>query len=99
MRKIITGIGILFIISCELPPRQQNETVLKPLQTLGDTVSANEEYVMITTAVNMPMYVNHDQAAFTRWGKRMGVKTSILGPAKWDVNAQINIIEDRKSVV
>ena len=49
---------------------------------------------MITTAVNMPMYVNHDQAAFIRWGKKMGIRTSILGPAKWDVNAQINTIEE-----
>ncbi len=56
-------------------------------------VNPNEEYVMITTAINMPMYVNHDQAAFRRWGEQMGVKVSILGPAEWDVPAQIETIE------
>ena len=49
---------------------------------------------MVTTAVTMPMYVNHDQAAFKRWGKKMNVKVSILGPAEWDVPAQINTIEE-----
>jgi ABC-type sugar transport system substrate-binding protein len=49
---------------------------------------------MITTAVTMPMYVNHDQAAFKRWGEKVGVKVSILGPAEWDVPAQINTIEE-----
>ena len=49
---------------------------------------------MVTTAVTMPMYVNHDQAAFKRWGEAMKVKVSILGPADWDVPAQINTIEE-----
>jgi ribose transport system substrate-binding protein len=56
-------------------------------------VDPNEEYIMVTTIVNYPMYVNHDQAAFKRWGQQMGVKTSILGPAEWDVSAQIAAIE------
>ena len=94
MRKNIITVFVVFLTSCELPPQQENEAILKPVQILTDTVNTNEEYVMITTAINMPMYVNHDQAAFKRWGKRMGVKTSILGPVKWDVNAQINTIEE-----
>src|SRR5690606_36281122 len=48
---------------------------------------------MVTTAINMPMYVNHDQEAFKRWGKERGVKVSILGPAEWDVPQQIETIE------
>jgi ABC-type sugar transport system substrate-binding protein len=48
---------------------------------------------MITTSVNMPMYVNHDQAAFKRWGEKMGVKISVLGPPEWDVQAQVATIE------
>jgi ABC-type sugar transport system substrate-binding protein len=48
---------------------------------------------MVTTAINMPMYVNHDQAAFKKWGEKMGVKVSILGPAEWDVPSQIETIE------
>jgi ribose transport system substrate-binding protein len=56
-------------------------------------VDPNEEYVMITTIVSFPMYVNHDQAAFKRWGRQMGVKTTILGPSDWNVAAQIATIE------
>lgn len=56
-------------------------------------VDSDEEYVMVTTIVNFPMYVNHDQAAFLRWGLARGVKTSILGPSEWDVQAQIATIE------
>lgn len=56
-------------------------------------VNADEEYVMVTTIVNFPMYVNHDQQAFIRWGKSRGVKTSILGPSDWDIQAQIATIE------
>jgi ABC-type sugar transport system substrate-binding protein len=56
-------------------------------------VDSNEEYVMITPLVNFPMYVNHDQAAFIKWGEKTGVKTSILGPSEWDIEGQIATIE------
>lgn len=85
-------IGILF--SCELPSRHgvgESKTILRTVT--GETAIANEEYVMVTTAISMPMYVNHDQAAFKRWGEKMGVKVSILGPAEWDVPLQIETIE------
>jgi len=85
---------VLLVTACELPPKQNTTTVQNAMNTLSDTVRANEEYVMVTTAVNMPMYVHHDEAAFKRWGAKMGVRTSILGPADWDVNAQINTIEE-----
>jgi ABC-type sugar transport system substrate-binding protein len=85
---------LIALSSCELPPRNQN-TVAKSIATPQDNVNIqNEEYVMVTTAVTMPMYVNHDQAAFKRWGEKMKVKVSILGPADWDVPGQINTIEE-----
>jgi ABC-type sugar transport system substrate-binding protein len=56
-------------------------------------VDPNEEYVMVTTSVNLPLYVNHDQAAFKRWGEQTGVRVSILGPSEWDVPAQVAAIE------
>lgn len=82
-------------LSCQLPPRQEAGTASNVVLTTIDEEKANpdEEYVMVTTSINMPMYVNHDQAAFLRWGKKMGVKVSILGPAEWDVPAQIETIE------
>jgi ribose transport system substrate-binding protein len=85
---------LIVLAGCELPPRNQN-TVAKSMVATRDNVNIqNEEYVMVTTAVTMPMYVNHDQAAFKRWGKKMKVKVSILGPADWDVPGQINTIEE-----
>ena len=85
---------LLIFSACELPPKN-NETSTRTTTTdASDSTIENEEYVMVTTAVTMPMYVNHDQAAFKRWGEKMGVKVSILGPAEWDVPAQINTIEE-----
>lgn len=86
-----------FMVSCELPSRNQSTGSAPALAetTPGAVLTVeNEEYVMVTTAVTMPMYVNHDQAAFKRWGEKMGVKVSILGPAEWDVQSQINTIEE-----
>lgn len=92
--KPLLFLTLLLLTACELPPR--NATTTTALRTLeSDTTNVgNEEYVMVTTAVTMPMYVNHDQAAFRRWGQQRGVKVSVLGPAEWDVPTQINIIEE-----
>lgn len=85
---------LLLLLACELPPRgTSNATVLRTATTATE-IGAEEEYVMVTTAVTMPMYVNHDQATFRRWGDERKVKVSILGPADWDVPAQINTIEE-----
>ena len=81
-------------VSCELPSRNESTSTEKNDIEIRDQKIENEEYVMVTTSVTMPMYVNHDQAAFKRWGEKMGVKVSIIGPAEWDVPAQINAIEE-----
>ena len=95
MKYIISFIAFVFAItSCELPSRNETSSKEKNNIEVQDQKIENEEYVMVTTAVTMPMYVNHDQAAFKRWGEKMGVKVSILGPAEWDVPAQINTIEE-----
>ncbi len=94
--SVFSLFGALFLlsVSCELPPRNQSAAVAARASNPEPVSIDNEEYVMVTTAVTMPMYVNHDQAAFRRWGKKMNVKVSILGPAEWDVPAQINTIEE-----
>lgn len=84
----------LLVSACELPPRNNGSSTRAAITKTSEKKIGNEEYVMVTTAVTMPMYVNHDQAAFKRWGEKMGVKVSILGPAEWDVPAQINTIEE-----
>lgn len=84
-------------MGCEPPPRASTAATAvrsgadKFITT--DVVSPDEEYVMVTTAINLPLYVRHDQAAFKKWGEKMGVRISILGPAEWDVPAQIATIE------
>ena len=83
----------LLLLSCELPPRNAASVAYRATEATAQSGAA-EEYVMVTTAVSMPMYVNHDQATFKRWGKERNVKVSVLGPADWDVPAQINTIEE-----
>src|SRR5690606_31398417 len=82
----------LLTVSCELPP--QRGEVVQVVEENFVPREGPEEYVMITTAVTMPMYVNHDQAAFLKWGHERNVKVSILGPADWDVPSPINTLEE-----
>lgn len=82
----ITLCGILS--SCSSPPPKDSTGT-----STNGKVIPHEEYVLITTAVSLPLYVRHDEAAFKRWGEKMGVKTSILGPSDWNVPAQIATIE------
>lgn len=97
MQKILVYISLLLSFSCELPPRpgtggvQISDGVQKFITS--DEISPDEEYVMVTTAVNLPLYVIHDQKAFLAWGRKTGVKTAILGPSEWDVPTQIATIE------
>lgn len=83
----------LIVSGCQLPPRNEQAVAAADASEPVAGPIENEEYVMVTTAVTMPMYVNHDQEAFRRWGEEMGVRVSILGPADWDVPEQINTIE------
>jgi ABC-type sugar transport system substrate-binding protein len=92
--KTSLHVVFIFLFACELPPRGEQASQQGRSGEVEELIIENEEYVMVTTAVTMPMYVNHDQAAFKRWGEKMGVKVSILGPAEWDVPAQINTIEE-----
>jgi ribose transport system substrate-binding protein len=96
--KPLLLISLLLLTACELPPR--NGTTATSVRVAGPAAAQSgpaagpEEYVMVTTAVTMPMYVNHDQATFKRWGREQGVTVSVLGPAEWDVPTQINVIEE-----
>lgn len=97
MNNSIVLFTILLLLGCEPPPKQESSG--KGNKGAGDKfitadkVSSEEEYVMVTTAINLPLYVNHDQKAFLKWGEKMGVRTSIVGPSEWDVPAQIASIE------
>ncbi len=90
MIKNILTLGLLIILSqgCDPEKGAKFKTTAPTIE-----VDSNEEYVMITALVNFPMYVNHDQAAFIKWGEKTGVKTSILGPSEWNIEGQIATIE------
>jgi len=83
----------LFFCMLACTPPEEQETSEPLVQDQPPQADPDEEYVMVTTIVNFPMYVNHDQVAFQRWGESRGVRTSILGPSEWDIQAQISTIE------
>lgn len=86
---IIAGLaGSCLLHSCSSPSTREETNT--PSQNKNNPT---EEYVLVTTSVSLPLYVRHDEAAFERWGKKMGVKTSVLGPSDWNVPAQISTIE------
>ncbi|MDF9796555.1 ribose transport system substrate-binding protein [Catalinimonas alkaloidigena] len=92
MNRCLAYISLLLLCwNCNPENEGHNKQKQGPQQS-GENY-ADEEYVMVTTIVNFPMYVNHDQHAFTRWGQHRGVRTSILGPSEWDIQAQIATIE------
>jgi len=97
MKKVFILVAIVLLGACEPPPRTATATGASITTAdkfiTSDQVLPNEEYVMVTTAINLPLYVNHDQKAFKKWGEKMGVVTSILGPSEWDVPSQIATIE------
>jgi ribose transport system ATP-binding protein len=61
----------------------------EPTASIANKETATEEYVMVTTAINLPLYVNHEQAAVKKWGEKMGVRISIVGPSEQDVPARL----------
>lgn len=82
--------------SCEGPPRDAGSASIgqNPVSAaLTTSASPDEEYVMVTTATSLPLYVVHDQAAFKAWGKERGVRVSIVGPTDWDIPGQVEAIE------
>ena len=97
MKKKPFYLLLIFFTYCEPPPRygtsDTNMNLTMDKFITAEEVTPGEEYVMVTTAINLPLYVNHDQKAFLKWGEKMGVRTSILGPSEWDVPGQIATIE------
>lgn len=92
---LLCGAGGVFV-SCEGPPRDKTAIKIGAVNEADYAMTeanADEEYVMVTTATSLPLFVTHDQAAFKAWGKARGVKVSIVGPTDWNVPAQIEAIE------
>jgi ribose transport system substrate-binding protein len=86
---------LLALLACEGPPREGTQTgaVAVNSNTATREIGPGEEYVMVTTAASLPLYVSHDQAAFRAWGAARGVKVSIVGPTEWDIPGQVEAIE------
>lgn len=84
------------LTACEAPPREQaraNKVGQDTASYKMTEAAPDEEYVMVTTASSLPLYVTHDQKAFLEWGKVRGVKVSIVGPTEWDIPGQVEAIE------
>jgi ABC-type sugar transport system substrate-binding protein len=97
MKRYFFILLLVNIFGCKPPPRPQqsstNRISTKEKFITSNEVSPTEEYVMVTTAINLPLYVNHDQAAFKKWGEKRGVRVSVVGPSEWDVPSQIATLE------
>ncbi len=92
--KLIKNLPLLIILLFGCNTNKEVKTAANDGDVLtSQDVIENEEYIMISPLVTYPMYVNHDQEAFIRWGKKMGVKTTILGTPDWNIAEQIAIIE------
>lgn len=89
---LVAIVQICFLVSCELPPKEKRPATGQPA-ALMDRHPEKEEYILISAAVNLPLYVKHEQAAFTRWAKQAGVKYAVLGDEGWDVQKIVEIIE------
>lgn len=95
MKQYIYILLLLLMLTsgCELPPRDQTQPASpKDLKRSSKKIE-NEEYVLITTGITLPLYVNHDLAEFKRWGRERKVKVSIIGLKDLDIAGQINTIE------
>ncbi len=65
MRRILMFMGIVALVyGCTLPPKPHETQKSASSEQPQEVDLENEEYVMITTAVTMPMYMNRDQKAF-----------------------------------
>jgi ABC-type sugar transport system substrate-binding protein len=97
MNKYIFLLFSMSLFACEGPPQKEGSTKSQNSSSDADfaitPASPNEEYVMVTTASSLPLYVTHDQAAFLAWGKHHNVKVSIVGPSDWDIPGQVEAIE------
>jgi len=81
------------LITCELPAREKKQVANESNGFVNTVENRNEEYVMVTAAVNLPLYVKHEQTAFIKWGKQAGVKVAAIGNDEWDVQKIVEIIE------
>ena len=65
--------SLLFILSgCELPPKNEMEASRRSSADAKPLNIENEEYVMVTTAVTMPI-MDHDKR-IQAMGKKMNVR-------------------------
>jgi ABC-type sugar transport system substrate-binding protein len=53
----------------------------------------NEEYVLVSANVNLPIFVAHEHAALFQAGKELGVRVAIEGPGTIDIPGLVSAIE------
>ena len=83
-------------ICCELPQRtEEGERRPEARRSLSEDTLPRRNIDGNNAAVTVPMYANHDQKAFRKWGEKMGVKVSVLGPPADGTFPTVNILEEK----
>lgn len=79
---IICVIGGLFI-RAKIVESNKKKVVLN--FTPAESSKSKEEYVLIVSPVQQPMFIRHDYKALMQFGKDMKVKVSVEGPKGYDI--------------
>ena len=97
---VISMVLVLFA-ACAAPAQDTTAEAATEADEATDTQAAtdveaevsDELYILVSPLTSFPMYVNHDQEAFTRWGEEMGVQTQIIGPSDYDIPGTVSVLE------
>jgi len=106
MKKNLKGIEALLLIACftvviaagcaaptEAPSADTSKPAVAEEADAAPAMNPDEEYVLVSVNTALPLFIQHEYRSFEEWGKKMGVKTSIVGPPAWDVEAQVEALE------
>jgi ribose transport system substrate-binding protein len=67
---------------------EKGETIIKK-EAMSD-----EEYVDVLAFSSLPMFVVNDFVGWETFGQEYGVKTTIAGPAEWDIDGQVKTLDE-----
>ena len=98
MKKNLKVIGALLLVGCFVAVITAGcaapaEAPSAAKSDVAPAVNSDEEYVLVSVNTALPLFIQHEYRSFAEWGKKMGVKTSIVGPPAWDVAAQVTALE------
>jgi len=86
---LVSGLVFLALLAgCSAPASTPTASSPSPTPTETKTPAAQEEYIYVSCMGNLEFFNAHKYG--WKWaGERLGVKTTYVGPAEYDLNAQI----------